>query len=227
LSRIAQAFVQYAEDYDGKFPRGVDPEDRNNPQMWNPDRDETPYGSGSRGFDYSNDARTAPMLHDLLAPYTRDRKVWRCPADIGWSIRARDENSIGNDWGYLRNIRPSSYARFGTSYYYYTDRGFSGWRPEDLREPSLSISLFDGDAWHVVDGQPTINALFADGHVQNLRLGQFNALSRHAGMQELRLRTRTRRLNVWPPGSVTRRPPSTRRLPAERLRDRGNNTNAF
>lgn len=186
LSRIAHAFVQYAEDYDGKFPRGVDPEDRNDPRGWAFQEVVSPDGTGRRIVDYSNDARTAPMLHDLLSPYTRDHTMWRCPADNGWSTRTRDENAGGGVWGRLRNVRPSSYARFGTSYYYYTERGFSGWRPGDLLEPSLSISLFDGDAWHIVDGQPTINALFADGHVQNLRLGQFNALSQRASWQELR-----------------------------------------
>src|SRR5687768_15178531 len=34
LERIAQSFAQYAQDYDGKFPRGVDPEDREFPQTW-------------------------------------------------------------------------------------------------------------------------------------------------------------------------------------------------
>src|SRR5687767_7741634 len=34
LNRIASAFAQYAHDYDGKFPRGVDAEDRHQPQTW-------------------------------------------------------------------------------------------------------------------------------------------------------------------------------------------------
>jgi hypothetical protein len=156
LSRISLAFVQYAEDYDGKFPRGVDPEDRNDPRGWAFNEVASPDGRGRRIVDYSNDARTAPMLHDLLSPYTRDRTVWRCPADIGWSTRTRDENAMGGVWGRLRNVRPSSYARFGTSYYYYTERGFSGWRPEICWNRASRFRLFDGDAWHISDGQPTI-----------------------------------------------------------------------
>jgi hypothetical protein len=132
------------------------------------------------------------MLHDLLLPYTRDRNVWRCPADIGWSTRIRNTDTVDGVWGRLRDVKPSSYAKFGTSYYYYTVRGFSGWRPEDFVDPSRSISLFDGDAWHNIDGQPTINVLCADGHVQNMRLSQFTALSRLRAWQELRSYARVR-----------------------------------
>ncbi|HEX8237117.1 MAG TPA: hypothetical protein VF600_14255 [Abditibacteriaceae bacterium] len=186
LSHIAQAFVQYAEDYDGKFPRGVDPEDRNDPRGWAQHAVPSPDGMGYHITDYSDDARTAPMLHEVLLPYTRDRSVWRCPADKGWSTRIRDENGLGSVWGRLRNVQPSSYAKFGTSYYYYTERGFAGWQPSELVDPSRSISVFDGDAWHSIDGQPSLNVLCADGHVQNMSLARFNEMSRRPSWQELR-----------------------------------------
>ena len=181
LSRIAQAFVQYAEDYDGRFPRGVDPEDRNNPQVWAQDR------IFSRNYnapdlavrDFSIDAQTAPLLHQLLGAYIGEPAVWHCPADSGWS-----DSSLTNLGGSLRDVAPSSYAKFGTSYYYLTVRGFLGVRAADFAEPGRAITLFDGDMWHPAGERKSINVLFADGHAQNLTAQQFHSLMRRSDLQE-------------------------------------------
>src|SRR5689334_3472827 len=61
LRRIGLAFAQYAEDWDGKFPRGIDAEDQ-----------------------VTGSFRGMPMLHIVLHSYLRDASVWHCPADIGW-----------------------------------------------------------------------------------------------------------------------------------------------
>lgn len=160
LNRIAAAIAQYAQDYDGKFPRGVDAEDRDQPQSWPVLR-----ADGKRG-----DARDLPMLHDLLFPYLRDRTLWHCPGDTGWDELRRPTQST------LRNVKPSSYARFGTSYYYLTRHGFAGWRAVDIERPDLDVVLFDGDAWHHTDDSPSFNVLFADGHVQNMMPRPFDEL---------------------------------------------------
>jgi hypothetical protein len=169
LGRIAHAFAQYAQDYDGKFPRGVDPEDRNNPDLWKS------YRLRAAGFgmwDFSNDARTAPMLHELLWPYIRERKVWHCPADTGWGESSM--TNLGGGLGALRNVRPSSWARFGTSYYYLTIRGFAGWKASDFSDPARTVILFDGDMWHPAERQGhSINVLCADGHAENLQATEF------------------------------------------------------
>jgi len=161
LNRIAAAFAQYAGDYDGKFPRGVDAEDRSQPQSW-----PVLLANGKKG-----DARDVPMLQDLLFPYLGERKSWHCPADIGWT-----ENHLPGVPSTLRNVKPSSYARYGTSYCYWTRHGMAGWRAVDIDQPASDVVLFDGDAWHQSGDSASINALFADGHVQNLTPQQFGAL---------------------------------------------------
>jgi prepilin-type processing-associated H-X9-DG protein len=159
LRRISLAFAQYAEDFDGKFPRGVDPEDRI-PQTWQ---------SGAGG-KYSVDAQSAPLLVDLLLPYLHTRKVWRCPDDNGWAERPLGFESR------LGVVQPSSWVKFGTSYYYYTMHGFAGLRPDDFPHPERDLLLFDGNFWHVSEPSHTLNALFGDGHVENLPPEKFGAL---------------------------------------------------
>jgi len=159
--RIGLAFAQYMKDYEGKFPRGVDAEDRFNPLMWNQ--------PGNRRFQA--ETKTAPMLPDLLFPYLRTREVWRCPDDIGY----RASRLPGLDHG-LTNVFPSSFARFGMSYSYLTLRGLEGMRAADFRDPGRNVSLSDADLWHGTRERPSVNALFADGHAQNLSAAQFEML---------------------------------------------------
>lgn len=159
LHRIAQAFAQYAQDFDGKFPRGVDPEDRA-PRTW----------QEGYGGKYSNDARTAPLLTEVLHAYLQDKNVWHCPADIGWTQR---RNGFSSSLGV---VKPSSWNRFGTSYYYYTIHGFAGLRPSDVSDPTRDPVLFDGDFWHRDETGDGLNAMFADGHVENLAPQRFEQL---------------------------------------------------
>jgi prepilin-type processing-associated H-X9-DG protein len=160
LRRISLAFAQYAEDFDGKFPRGVDPEDRV-PQTWQ---------SGAGG-KYADAALSAPRLVDLLQPYLHRAELWRCPDDNGWNKRPLGFESR------LGVVQPSSWAKFGTSYYYYTIHGFAGLRPDDFPHPERDLLLFDGSFWH--DGEParTLNALFGDGHVENVSPKKFGVLA--------------------------------------------------
>jgi prepilin-type processing-associated H-X9-DG protein len=161
LTQISRAFSLYAYDWDGKFPRGVDPEDRYNPQAW----------QAEYNGQYASLARTLPMLQDVLKPYTNNPEVWHCPADIGY-----EKSSLPGFDSSLRNVYPSSFAKYGTSYYYLTLRAFTGIRLSDSAHPGKDISLFDGDLWHRPTGRPSTNALFVDGHVKNLTADEFAEL---------------------------------------------------
>ena len=159
LRAIGLAFAHYAQDFDGKFPRGVDTEDRA-PETW----------SGGYGGRFAQDSKTVPLLPEVLSPYLEKREIWKCPSDIGWTKRRSNFPSQ------LGVVKPSSFVRFGTSYYYYTIHGFAGLRPQDIRDPSSDAVLFDGDLWHRSNWSDTLNALFADGHVENLPGKRFEDL---------------------------------------------------
>ena len=162
LQRISRAFAQYAQDFDGKYPRGVDAEDRFNPNLWREPR---------RGA-YHAVAQSAPLLPDLLRPYLSDRAVWRCPSDNGF---ARSNLPIAGSS--LTNVFPSAFQRYGLSYSYFTIHGFAEMRAAEVDDPGGRALLFDSHMWHSSGGRPTINVLFGDGHTQNVTPDLFVQLS--------------------------------------------------
>lgn len=166
LNQIARAYALYGADWDGKIPRGVDPEDRHNPSIWQQ--------NDEYGGVFFDDATKTPYLHEVLRPYVQSPEVFHCPADVGWT-RSKLTMLTSSS---LKNVKPSSFAKFGTSYYVYTKYGFSGLSADDIEEPATALLLFDGDLWHLNAGKELLNGLFADGHAQNLTAGQFEFYSR-------------------------------------------------
>ncbi len=155
LNQIARAYALYAHDFDGKIPRGIDPEDRNSPS--------------SQFYHFRN---PTPYLHEILRPYVASRQVFHCPADVGWT-----QNRLPNSQSSLEDVHPSSFAKFGTSYYCWTRFGFDQFRAVDLENPAQTVLLFDGDLWHGDQNRSRLNALLADGSVRDLSPAQFQFYS--------------------------------------------------
>lgn len=169
LGQISKAYALYARDYDGKIPPGADPEDRYHPEIWD-----------DRGFGNYNGAllgkvKKIEFQHVILRPYVSSGEVFHCPADDGW-MRSRLP-TLGSSS--LINVKPSSFAKFGTSYYVFTKFGLAENRADDFDQPGRVLLMFDGDLWHVNANQELLNGLFADGHAQNLTAKEFDAYSRN------------------------------------------------
>ena len=166
LQKIGRAYALYAQDYDGKIPLGVDPADRNDPNIWRNDQ-----AFGGAFFD---DAKKIPYLHEVLRPYVQSPETFHCPADVGW---IKTKLPVMGDG--LNNVKPSSFVVYGTSYYCFTVWGFAQKTADDIPDPGNTLLVFDGDLWHVNAGQELMNGLFADGHAQKLSARQFEAFSRN------------------------------------------------
>ncbi len=165
LQQIGRAYALYAADYDGRIPLGVDPADRNNPNIWRNDQ--------AFGGAFFEDAKKIPYLHVVLRPYVPSPEVFHCPADVGWT-----QTKLQVMGGDLPNVKPSSFIKYGTSYYCFTVWGFAQKTANDMPNPGNTLLVFDGDLWHINAGQELMNGLFADGHVQKLSAKQFEAFSR-------------------------------------------------
>lgn len=169
LKQLGVAVSLYTQDHDGLFPRGGDPTDLNT-DAW---------ASAANGI-YEWQVDELPPLTFVLSPYIKAPKVWRCPADLGFDI--------GDMSGQPLDARPSSFEKFGMSYYYRTEltlkrkKDLVGWEdgnPPLQRGPSEINVLADGHgSWHGQDepwSQRRYNVLMGDGRVVNFSRAQLKS----------------------------------------------------
>lgn len=154
LHKIGLSLSIYVNDYDSFYPRAVDPSDIVNP-AW------------SNFPSFASDIPKLPQIQNVLQPYIKSRDVFKCPADIGFSVV---------DFSFLElDAFPSSFEKYGTSYYYRTE--LTAYRANDSRiiQPAHINLLFDGvGEWHgtLLPMNQRYNVLFADGHVKNISRDQ-------------------------------------------------------
>lgn len=157
LRQIGQAMAQYIGDYDGRFPRAIDPSDKYTPQNW----DGLP--------EFQAQTLQMPLLQDVLQPYVRSRQIFACPSDSGFQTPDFAPAML--------DAFPSSFQKFGTSYYLRTEILLAHEAESSLNTPSQINVLFDGAGhWHGTrfPRAPRYNVLFADWHVKNLDRAQIS-----------------------------------------------------
>lgn len=152
LRQIGMGVQMYLQDYDGRYPHAVDATDRADPDQW----------SGTPAF-----AAAIPkigLVQDVLHSYVKERRLFRCPSDTGFS--ATDFMP-----GVPLDARPSSFEKYGSSYYYRTEIAVRQSTDASLKVPDQVNLLFDAaGAWHgtFLMAERRYNVLFADGHVKNV-----------------------------------------------------------
>lgn len=157
LKQLGAAMTMYVGDWE-RYPHAVDPADKYAPQIWQNQ-------AVANGFDLAN----IQMLTDVLQPYTKNRQVWQCPSDTGFDRPDNIPYQLGGEPTY-----PSSYEKYGTSYFYRTELMFRNLMEEALPNPTATNVLEDATgAWHganLLNGYNgrRYNILFADGHVKNV-----------------------------------------------------------
>ena len=155
LRQIGQGIVMYAADSDGRFPHAVDPSDRAMPAMF----DSFP--------DFAPEIPRIGQMHEVLQPYLKSTQIFACPADTGFMF--------ADFSGAQLDAFPSSFEKFGTSYYYRTELAARKMNESGVQEAARINMMFDGVGhWHgtLTPIAGRYNTLFADGHVKNLSRDQ-------------------------------------------------------
>jgi prepilin-type N-terminal cleavage/methylation domain-containing protein len=158
LRQIGQSIAMYSQDYDGLYPYAIDPADRYTPQIWNA----YPY--------FQQELPTMSMVHEVLQPYSKSKEIFHCPSDTGFDIE--DFTGLQIDpAGKPPNASPSSFQKFGTSYYYRTEIALRHAGDQTFQTPAELNVLFDGAGkWHGSFLPPSLRyvTLFGDAHVKNI-----------------------------------------------------------
>lgn len=155
LHQIGVGVQMYMQDYDGRFPRLVDAEDRTCSAIWSV---------------YPNFAKDIPRLLPLqegLLPYTSSTSIFSCPSDTGFDVDDFTPCTL--------NARPSSFEKFGISYGYRTEVAAKEVSESSLGSPANINLVFDSVGyWHgtLLPLERRYNVLFADGHVKNISYDQ-------------------------------------------------------
>jgi len=162
LRQLGMSITMYADDCDGLYPFAVDPADYSTPQIWN----------SQPAFK----ALIPFMTHidEALVPYAKSKEMFHCPADFGFDIE--DFTGLEIDpTGSPKNASPSSFKKFGSSYYYRTEIAFRHAGQQNFQQPAQVNVLFDGAGkWHGTDIPPALryNVVFGDGHAKSQTFDQ-------------------------------------------------------
>ena len=166
LRQIGIANSLYTQDYDGIYPFAVDPADAWTPQIW------------ASQPAFAAQIPTMPLLQNALQPYARNKEIFHCPSDTGFDLE--DFTGLPIDpLGTPPNANPSSYKKFGTSYYYRTELAFRHTAEDSLQRPAEVNLYFDGaGSWHgsFFPSALRYNIVFADGHSKNMTRQQLDFL---------------------------------------------------
>jgi prepilin-type N-terminal cleavage/methylation domain-containing protein/prepilin-type processing-associated H-X9-DG protein len=166
LRQLGMSLSMYADDCDGLYPFAVDPADYKTPQIWNSQP------------EFQAIIPFMTHIDDALAPYTKSKEMFHCPADIGFDLE--DFTGIEIDpGGTPANAFPSSFKKFGTSYYYRTELAYKHAGQQSIQRPAEVNILFDGAGhWHGTNIPPSLryNVVFGDGHAKSQTRNQLDTL---------------------------------------------------
>ena len=171
LRQIGIAMSMYADEADDLYPAGTDPSDQYaHPDIWT-------------GSPYQAQVHQMPFLHDILTPYIKNKDLWHCPSDGGYS--GLDISTYAGGYPIPIDATPTAFGKYGTSYLYRTEIALLGTKYGSLvaydstntpHENAEVNVLMDGNgSWHggVFVSQKRYNELMGDGHVVNQNIAQF------------------------------------------------------
>ena len=163
LRQDGMAITMYAEDNDGLYPYAIDPADLWTPEIW----------LGHPDFYNEIVNKDINYVQVALLPYVKSLEVFHCPADTGFDIEDFNQPRHIDPTGNPKDAYPSSFVKFGTSYYYRTQIALEHAGENTFQYPSNVNVLFDGAGrWHGGFTTWRYETLFGDGHVKSLSYDQ-------------------------------------------------------
>ena len=176
LRQVGMGISMYAEDNDGLYPFAVDPADVFIPGLWDRDPEFARLINGNDGSDGGPKSDPLPYVQQAVNPYVKSLEIFHCPSDTGFDKDDFTGQEI-DPFGKPPGAFPSSFKKFGTSYYYRTEIAVSHASEQSLQTPANINVLFDGaGAWHGNFINQRYVTLFGDGHVKNLSYDQLQAV---------------------------------------------------
>jgi general secretion pathway protein G len=162
LRQLGMSVAMYTQDYDGLYPYMVDPADKYTPFIWSSDP------------AFMADIPSIGLVQVVLQPYVKSLELFHCPSDYGFDTE--DFTGLYIDpTGNPPNANPSSFKKFGTSYYYRTEIAEKHASDSSIQYPSQLNVLFDGAGkWHGgwLSQNWRYNVMFGDGHAKNQSFNQ-------------------------------------------------------
>lgn len=170
LHQVGKAMLMYMGDNDDFFPYAVDASDKYANEIW----------AGSP--EWQQRISEMPLMNEALQPYVKSTELFKCPSDSG-------THTLDNHFPVEFKSSPSSFATFGSSYFFRTEIAFLGYSHTRFDRPAETNVMFDGAGhWHGSEGalKPDddmdtmlekwqgfrYNTLFADMHTKSLSRAQ-------------------------------------------------------
>ncbi len=176
LRQLGIATLQYAQDYDDRYPHGGDPGDLYT-NGWENTLNGI-YWPAVQELQANNS-----LLPNVMSGYVKDHELWHCPADNGFDKGGQHENIPFDAY-------PSAFQAFGMSYAYTTElalqgqtisgvRAWSRSEPYSERSPA-DIPLFYDLVGHWHGGmayqEGHLNFVMLDGHAVSVNRGRADEL---------------------------------------------------
>lgn len=170
LRQIGMAFQMYSQDANEFYPYALDPTDKFTPQIWYDFFQRHPELRPPGITSINAWLGSLPMIHDVLQPYMKSAKLWKCPNDFGLYYQDFTFEAF--------HARPSCFERYQTSYLFRTEIVFRKIRIDSFSRGAEVNVMFDASgAWHA--GAPLAREAdevlqYAEGYQYNVLYGDLH-----------------------------------------------------
>jgi prepilin-type N-terminal cleavage/methylation domain-containing protein len=112
LNQLNKAVKMYLNDWDQRFPIGLNKYDRDVTKIWAVPEQEIDAANLQIAPDPTKEQNDSNYTLGVLDGYVKNKNVWRCPSDRGAPAKTQNQDS----WD--PGVTPTFYQQYGSSYWY-------------------------------------------------------------------------------------------------------------